>query len=121
MPTDQFGNYQTGLVSLANTVPFAGGALFNGSGAPDDVDGENGDLYLDRDSGQLYQKSNDAWGVITGGSGGIGEVHYIGTPGQDPNTHVTATRGAIAYDSAGAVWVKTTSGNNNTGWLAIIQ
>lgn len=34
----------------------------------------------------------------------------------DPNGVVSATRPAQAYDAAGNVWIKTSAGNNNTGW-----
>src|SRR5678816_2586556 len=38
----------------------------------------------------------------------------------DPNGVTTATRPAAAYDEFGAVWIKTGSGTNNTGWELVI-
>lgn len=45
---------------------------------------------------------------------------WITTPGTDPNGAITATRPAVAYDDAGALWVKTNSGSNNTGWVKLL-
>ena len=38
----------------------------------------------------------------------------------DPNGVVTATRPAVFYDDVGAVWLKTGSGTNDTGWELVI-
>ncbi len=37
---------------------------WNGSGAPDNANGTDGDYYLDVDLGDVYQKSAGAWGLI---------------------------------------------------------
>lgn len=87
-----------------------------GAGAPDDANGPEGGIYVNSDNGNIYTKSGGVWTLSSTGSSSTTEAYYISTPGQDPNGVVSATRPAIAYDNAGAVWIKTGSGTNNTGW-----
>lgn len=54
-------------------------------------------------------------GGSTLGSGGV----YYGAS-EDPNGVTTATRPAVYYSDEGAVWVKTNTGNNATGWNQIV-
>jgi hypothetical protein len=52
-----------------------------------------------------------------GGGGGSQEV-FFGSG--NPNGVVTGTRPAVFYTAAGAYWIKTSSGTNNTGWEQVI-
>lgn len=89
----------------------------SGVAAPDNADGNDGNVYI-RDNGEFFRKESGIWQLKFTSAGGTPstEIYYISTPGQNPNNVQTATRPAIAYDSAGATWIKTGSGTNSTGW-----
>lgn len=40
------------------------GTLRNGSGAPADSLGNDGDLYTDEDTGDVYAKANGTWSAV---------------------------------------------------------
>ena len=84
---DVFGNYtpivSTGL-NLNPTPTF--GQLRQGAGVPANSLGNSGDLYLNISTGDLYQKSGNVRGLVTGGSGGTTQVLH--GAGDDPNVAV---------------------------------
>ncbi|MCB1516135.1 MAG: hypothetical protein KDJ19_00755 [Hyphomicrobiaceae bacterium] len=47
-----------------------GATILLGSGAPDDGDGSNGDIYFDLDNGDVYSKSGGTWGTADGNIAG---------------------------------------------------
>lgn len=53
--------------------------------------------------------------VSGGGGGGTGNL-WISVPGSDPNGVLVAVQGAFASDANGAIWMKTSGSNTNTGW-----
>lgn len=116
---DAFGNYLPGLVSLSALAAMGIGTLYYASGAPDDANGSNGDAYIDISSGDVYRKYGGGWTVLIAGTGAV-ELVYIATPGQNPNGVSVASRPAMAYDSSGALWMKTNTGSNNTGWVELL-
>lgn len=57
--------------------------VFSGSGVPDDAQGNANDWYLDRDTSDLYQKSEDGttWELLgTLGGGGAEPLSGAGVP-----------------------------------------
>ena len=48
--------------------------VLSGDGAPSSSLGENGELYVDLLTGDLYKKYNNAWALQTGGGGGGGDM-----------------------------------------------
>ncbi|GAA4464199.1 hypothetical protein GCM10023189_43170 [Nibrella saemangeumensis] len=90
----------------------AGAAWYNGTGAPSNVTGVNGDYYLDTVSGDVYRKTAGTWGIVGnikgpgGGGGGATEpvTQSIGASGASTPTFtgtltligfVTVTPGSI--------------------------
>lgn len=49
------------LVVLTNRAPATGNVFLYGHGVPNDALGNNGDLYLDIDTANLYAKENSTW------------------------------------------------------------
>lgn len=100
----------------------------SGNGAPDgSVKGIPGQVYRDLLTNNLYMKAQGVdvlgWilvGVDFGhnGSGGNGTVYYGST---DPNGVITAQRPSLYYNiSTGALWSKTNSTLDSTGWEEIV-
>lgn len=59
----------------------------------------------------------DVFYFISEASSGKAQVYFCDG---DPNGRITAIRPALCYTPSGGVWLKTNSGNNNTGWVKII-
>lgn len=49
------------VIESALGISVAGGRWYTGHGAPSDAIGVNGDLYLDRDTADVYEKENGTW------------------------------------------------------------
>lgn len=65
------------LFPIINYLEEHNGVLFNGTGAPSDSLGDDGNYYLDTTAGDLYLKAS-TWGVIyTFGGGGGGAVNSV--------------------------------------------
>lgn len=77
------------------------GKVLSGTGAPDNADGDNGDLYVDLSSGDLYVKTGDAWATVGGGSDILS--NYTATSAPDANDD-----SGDGY-SVGSLWVYTTA------------
>lgn len=114
---DQYGNYTANLNSTNVT---AGGLsiVLSGSGAPDNSTGSDGNLYVDLDTGDIYEKISGAWTLFSGGGSGTQEV-YGGA--DDPEGAVSADGPAIYLRSADVngdrrIYVKPTGSSGNTGW-----
>ncbi len=91
------------------------GDLLQGSGPPNNDNGDNGDIYVDLSTGDIYQKTGDVWNIVQGAAGGSGEIGS-----GSPEGVVTATPGTTYFDTAAnAFWVKET-GVGNTGWTPLI-
>lgn len=80
-------------------------------------------------AGNLWFKTNSGsnsagWEQRLGSTAATATTYEFVSPGTEqlsfitgnPNGATTATRPALAYDAAGAFWVKTGSGSTNTGW-----
>jgi len=89
------------------------GAVLSGEGVPSDTLGQNGDIYVDESTGDIYSKQSDTWVVISGPGAGSLPI----SPGVvDPEGVVTATAGQVYWNSnTQQLWVKQ-SGSGNTGW-----
>lgn len=116
LPEDPTGFDYTTAVSATNR---AISGIIWGDNLADDTEYEQGFTRNGKIVNQLTQD------MLTDESGGTtvvqtpivaGTSYFIPTVGADPNGLITATRPAVAYDAAGAFWVKTGSGTNNTGW-----
>lgn len=70
-----------------------------GSGTPADIDGSNGDLYLDTSTGDFYAKASDTWGSPVGNLKGADGVD--GTNGTDGTNGVDGIDGATWLTGAG--------------------
>jgi hypothetical protein len=54
------------------------GCVSSGDGPPGDG-GNNGDIYVDLSTGDVYRRYGDTWHLFTG-SGGVGNKHGVGSP-----------------------------------------
>lgn len=92
------------------------GGTRRGSGPPESTLGNNGDLYVDILTGDVYVKVLGSWTLHTG-SGGGGAI----APGVvDPEGVVTGTPGQTYWNTANTtLWIKS-SGTGNTGWTQLI-
>ncbi|NJM00481.1 MAG: hypothetical protein HC924_17625, partial [Synechococcaceae cyanobacterium SM2_3_2] len=71
----------TDLVSLAQ---ISGATISASTGVPDNADGREGDLYINTNNGDLYQKGSSVWAVIgniTGPQGATGATGAQGPAG----------------------------------------
>lgn len=110
MPLDGNGNFYP---SFPGMPPFldADGDLFHGAGVPSNALGEDGDVYVDDSTGDVYAKANGAWSIIQGAAGGSGEIGN-----GSPEGVVTATPGTTYWDRTNLqLWLKD-SGVGNVGW-----
>lgn len=115
MAQDAYGNYIVQVDQPAYTPGASTGGGLNGSGPPDNGLGNNGDTYVDVDTGDLYVKYGDVWNIVQGAPGGSGESG-VGSP----EGVVSAPPGTTYLDtSSNSFWVKA-SGVGNTGWVAIV-
>lgn len=76
---------------------------------------------------QTYPESyKSAWTIAASDARYMSATNSAGTvsvyfaTNSNPNTVVTAARPAVFYNSSGAVWVKTNSATNATGWDCIL-
>lgn len=99
--------------------PFGGssfGELLQGTGAPDDANGNNGDTYVDLSSGEFYIKTAGSWTISTGGGGGVAEVS---SGVVDPEGVVAkATPHFYVNTDTQQLWFKQT-GSGTTGWVPL--
>ena len=79
-----------------------GATWLTGTGAPDNANGNNGDLYLDTDSGDYYIKADGTWGNSVGNlMGPQGVTGPAGAPGESGNAYFSENaNGDIALSSA---------------------
>lgn len=87
-----------------------GSVWFNGTGAPGAEIGENGDYYLDNDSGDVY-KLDTTWEVVTNIKGVQGEQGLQGDGLQIDASGELASRDAHNGEIAGFTYLDTESGN----------
>lgn len=94
--------------------------LFSGPGAPTSTAGvpPNG-IYIDEDSGDVYQLEDGAWVLqYSGGGGGSGGA--LPTSG-DPEGVLTADNLQFAWDaSANVLYIHEGADGTNTGWRELI-
>lgn len=114
MPLDANGYYYP---QLADNPPQTSttGEVWHSTSAPDPDDGDNGDIWINTATGDIYFKAGDVWDLIAQGpAGGSGEAG-VGSP----EGVVTAAPGTTYTDTGdGSFYVKA-SGSGNTGWLPI--
>lgn len=100
MGQDAFGNYRVNLPIISPSPLVPGGGTLTGSGAPSDSDGENGNVYVDIDTGDLYVKTGDTW-VLK--ATGVQVLEYTGSdPTSDGLTPDSINSPAIAYKRDGS-------------------
>lgn len=110
--------------NLPNLPPGTGtggsGRPLSGVGAPGPALGNNGNIYIDQSTGDIYTKTGDTW-VIQSGGGGAVEI----IPGvvDDPNVGAIVpadpTKGAIYYkNGVFSLWTWTTAAGP---WVALNQ
>ena len=118
MPQDAYGNYVAGLDPLPTAAAGSGGVgtVRWGSGAPDAGLGNNGDLYVNLSTGDVYEKSGDTWAVVTGGGGGVNNLSGSGSPvGVETPDYVGQLY--TDTDTPSNVWVSL--GLTDTDWLMV--
>ena len=59
-----------------------GTSVLTGTGAPDNGDGNNGDVYIDGDNGDIYEKVAGVWNLI--GSPAVAQTTRTDTDGMTP-------------------------------------
>jgi hypothetical protein len=140
-------NQLCGLYNDVNDGVLDGSEWFVGSGAPNDANNNDGDLYLDSDTGDVYKKDSGTWGSpvanikgdtgLTGndgnnGSQGLSFRQGAGVPspalGNDGDTYVNLTSPELdLYTKSGGTWsdsglnmrgVDGTNGTNGTNGTA---
>lgn len=115
MAEDAYGNYVVGLTQEPYTPGNSTRGGLHGVGPPDNSLGNNGQLYVDDDTGDLYVKVNNAWTLVQGAPGGPGEIG-VGSP----EGVVTAAPGTTYLDSStNNFWIKA-SGSGSVGWVQLI-
>lgn len=115
MARDAFGNYYVSLTPASTTTGNSMRGGLHGSGAPSNDLGNDGQIYVDDDTGDLYVKVNNSWMIVQGAPGGSGEAG-VGSP----EGVVTASPGTTYIDtSTNNLWIKVT-GSGNTGWVQLI-
>lgn len=107
--------YRADRLSHPQPQSFGFGALLQGEGVPDDANGNNGDIYIDLSTGDVYQKTSNTWTIVTGGGGGGSQEVFRGTG--DPSGVQSATGAAIYLRTNGEIWIKTTAGTSNSEWV----
>jgi hypothetical protein len=77
----------TGSTGATGPTGATGSNWYTGSGAPSNLLGSDGDLYLDGDTGDVYEKSGGIWNIQynikgpTGSTGATGETGSTGSTG----------------------------------------
>lgn len=115
MLSDSYGNYRPGL-EPGPTIGGSYGRLRHGEGPPDDSLGNNGDIYVDLSTGDVYQKTSSSYTIITGGGGGGPAGVFGSTVANDPNGVQSATGRAVFIGADGSIWYKNTAGTSNNEW-----
>ena len=93
----------------------AGATILTGTTAPDVADGNIGDIYINTDTDELFQKvAADDWGTASDFTGDKGDKGDKGDTGD-------AGAGFNAYDTTGATTytIGTTVISSNTQWRAL--
>lgn len=121
MALDVFGNWVPPIIDPLPGEDPTGGPTLHGVGAPNDADGNNGQIYIDTSTGDLYIKSGDTWNIFAGGSGSATQV--LGGA-DDPRGVLTASGRAIYVqdpdgDGMRNLYSKNTTGSNNTDWVLV--
>lgn len=122
MALDVFGNWVPPILDMLDGEIPTGGAVLTGVGAPSDLIGNNGNIYIDSSTGDLYTKSGDTWTLFSGGGGGTTEV--LGGAA-DPTGTLTVSGRAIYIQDADVngdrrIYVKNTAASNNTDWQLVL-
>jgi hypothetical protein len=120
MAQDAFGNYicdiSPVIVSPLPSSMFSGNS---GVGPPNNADGNNGDTYVDLQTGTFYTKSGDVWAVVTGAPGPAGASGLTGIVDPNLGGGVVAVVGTSYVNTANySLWYKTGAGN--TQWTAFV-
>lgn len=80
-------NWQPGpFPTLPEPTLTCSGKVCFSDGAPDDADGFDGGLNIDRSTGDLYEKQSGAWVLISSGGGGGGATQVYEYTTTDPTT-----------------------------------
>lgn len=101
-----------------------GAAWHQGSGAPEAAAGEEGDFYLDSDTGDVYLKKSTGWEKVANIKGENGEKGDQGEPGADGATWSQGSGAPGAEDGAvGDFYIDVDSGNiyqkGEDGWEVV--
>jgi hypothetical protein len=99
---------------------FTTGGNLSGQGAPADSLGENGQLYVDLDTGSVYEKLSGSWTLFSAGAGVTPQVFGASA---DPNgVQSCAGPGFVIGRGAvdGTIWKKSTAGTSNNEWEILI-
>lgn len=86
-----------------NAQPAASpGTVIQGTGAPDNALGQNGNVYVNVTNGDIYTKSGDVWNLVSGGTGAAEMVVGVVDDPNGVHTPTDPTKPAVYYrDSAG--------------------
>ena len=102
-----------------------GATILTGSGVPSSGVGNDGDLYLDTATGDLYQKSGGSWSVVANLTGPTGATGDTGATGPTGPTGPAGADGADGADGVGVpaggttgqVLAKIDATDYNTEWV----
>lgn len=97
-------------VTIVGGGTIGGSAMnfLNGSGAPTADLGNNGDVYLNADNGDLYKRENSSWSIIANLKGAKGDRGEAGARGSDGSDGQDGADGKSAYQ----IWLD--AGNTGT-------
>lgn len=106
--TSQLANASVTEAKLAFDLPEGGSVWHHGLGAPGSGLGDNGDWYIDVDTGDLYEKASGSWALVYDPlEGGTTWHHGLGIPGSglgaNGDWYIDVDTGSI-YEKSGGVW-----------------
>jgi len=90
----------TGATGATGADGADGAVWYQGSGAPDDGTGADGDFYLRTSNGAVYQKASGTWGASIGNI--TGPTGATGSTGSTGSTGATGAPGSVWYSGTGA-------------------
>jgi hypothetical protein len=86
--------------ALAEDAQSGGSTWTVGAGPPDDTVGNNGDFYLDSDTGDVYEKINDEYVVVANIEGPQGAQGAVGAQGAQGDIGPQGPQGAQGAQGA---------------------
>lgn len=98
--------------------PLDWGDIWRVTSAPASTVGRNGDLAVNINTGDIYEKYSDTWTLFTGGGGGSGTAYLTGVG--SPVGAETATFVGELYTRQDVFELWQSTGLTNADWIQIV-